>query len=449
MKKKSLKAAATAKREPGPLTEEIIQNAIDGFSGKGEKYEFDSTLPGFAVRLRGKTATYVLCYRAAGRSQKFKIGEVGALPLVKAWKIAQAHYGTVQAGGNPAAEKRAQRESDKQRIARPTVATMLDKYLSSLALRVELGKAKGRRTTLSAFTDVAERHIKPELGGIHLDELTREQVAAWHNGLAHIPTTANRAAAVARTAYAHSLKTDKTGKLSPANPFKIDRADKYPENRREEVYSLADVRKLGAALRDCIADGTLRERDGLSLKLFLFTGMRRGEIFGQVLKDRRSDGDGLHWGDVDLDAGVIRLRRAKTGPRPVTLPAVLIDALRAMRPADARPDDFVIAGRAADVLFVTIEQPFIKLFKRAGLPFRGCHAFRKTFTTTAAELGINPLIVDEMIGHSSGSMTARYVVPKEGLRLAAERVAGEIAAALDGKKEAKVLEFSKHIAETH
>lgn len=56
---------------------------------------------------------------------------------------------------------------------------------------------------------------------------------------------------------------------------------------------------------------------------------------------------------------------------------------------------------------------------------------RHTFASVAGDLGFSELTIAALLGHASRGVTQRYVHIDEALRMAADKVAGEIAAILD------------------
>jgi integrase len=60
------------------------------------------------------------------------------------------------------------------------------------------------------------------------------------------------------------------------------------------------------------------------------------------------------------------------------------------------------------------------------------HALRHTFASVAGDLGFSELTIAALLGHAARGVTQRYVHIDEPLRLAADKVAGEITAILDG-----------------
>jgi integrase len=98
---------------------------------------------------------------------------------------------------------------------------------------------------------------------------------------------------------------------------------------------------------------------GLFLRFLLYTGMRLGEALN------------IRLGDVDLSRSFLYLPKTKNShPRPVYLPPILINALRAQKPRQARPK--AVRGQrlpngAAGRSQADAEVPFLERHKEAKL----------------------------------------------------------------------------------
>jgi integrase len=134
-------------------------------------------------------------------------------------------------------------------------------------------------------------------------------------------------------------------------------------------------------------------------------GLRQGEMIA------------LEWGDVDLVTGTLTVRRSswrgivgtpKSGrERKIPLTARLKAALKAHRHlrselvfchSDGKP--FTQSAIDAALRFGS---------KRAGLRIIGSHVLRHTFCSHLAMRGAAPKTIQELVGHSTLSMTLRYM----------------------------------------
>jgi integrase len=175
--------------------------------------------------------------------------------------------------------------------------------------------------------------------------------------------------------------------------------------------------------------------------LVLATGMRRGELAG------------LRWVDVDLDAGVLAVRRSRvsvsylvhesdpktrSSRRTISLDARVVAVLRAHR---RRQLEERLAWGAAwtDTGYVFTSEDglamhperitvlFGRLVASAGLPKVRLHDLRHTSASLMLVAGVHPKIVSERLGHSSISITLdlySHVIP--GLQAEAAEKLGEM-----------------------
>ncbi len=132
-----------------------------------------------------------------------------------------------------------------------------------------------------------------------------------------------------------------------------------------------------------------------------YTGLRRCELMG------------LRWADFTLEgaAPFVRVRASITKNRKdavLPLPADLVAALRAFRPADAAPFSPVLLGLVPRI------PTFRKDLVAAGIPFEDeqgrrvdLHALRMTYGTNLTASGAAPRVVMELMRHSDIKLTMR------------------------------------------
>ncbi|MBT9260205.1 MAG: site-specific integrase [Clostridiales bacterium] len=200
--------------------------------------------------------------------------------------------------------------------------------------------------------------------------------------------------------------------LSARNPAEaVDR----PRIQRREMPTLsaAEVHAFLAAAKE--------DRLYALYVLAITTGMRQGELLG------------LRWGDVDLKAGRLYVRRQlvwlrnveptlsepKTakGRRTVELPGLAVEALRQHRKQQAK--ERLLAGpawRDQDLVFTTQlgtpihpsnlrTRSFQPLLKKAGLPLIRFHDLRHTHASLLLAAGVHPKLVQERLGHATVGIT--------------------------------------------
>ena len=143
-----------------------------------------------------------------------------------------------------------------------------------------------------------------------------------------------------------------------------------------------------------------------------FTGLRRSEM------------NGLQWGDIDLDATTpfVRARASTTKNRKeavLPLHPDLVAGLRALRPVDAAPFSPVLLGLIPRV------PTFRKDLVRAGIAFEDekgrrvdLHALRMTYGTHLTLSGAAPRVVMELMRHSDIKLTMKIYTDAGQLPLA-------------------------------
>jgi integrase len=156
------------------------------------------------------------------------------------------------------------------------------------------------------------------------------------------------------------------------------------------------------------------------LKIALFTGLRRGEIFG------------LRWKDVDFHNGVIHLPVTKSGDKK-EIP--LNTQARAVLEAHPRTSEYVFPGEDGKQR-VTIQKALRRIRKAAGLPatFRPLHGLRHAYASRLVSAGVDLFTVSQLLTHGSTTVTKRYAHLAPGALRNAAELAGSLVDEVVGKK---------------
>jgi len=282
-----------------------------------------------------------------------------------------------------------------------------------------------------------ERHIIPGLGGHKLAKLRAMHLEAYYSekldsGLA--ASSVRKQHDIVHSALRHAVAMQ----LLATNPADVVVP---PRPKRSEMKVLDDAQSA-AMLR--AAEGT-----GLymALMLALGTGMRKGELLA------------LRWPDVDLEAGTLTVNQTlqaafgelhfkepKTAKsrRRITLPGIVVDALRAHRAEQAKKtlarepgyalSDLVLAApRGGPWWPYNFDRMWRKFKTRQKLEIR-FHDLRHTSATQLLKAGVHPKVVSERLGHASIGITLdtySHVMP--GMQEeAAEKIDAGLRAALAG-----------------
>lgn len=150
---------------------------------------------------------------------------------------------------------------------------------------------------------------------------------------------------------------------------------------------------------------------GSIMKMVIFTGMRRGELFK------------LKWHDIDFHRGIIRIKNPKGGPDQ-KIP--LNDAARRVLDSQLKTkSSFVFPGRKGRQR-KDINKAVNKIKTKAGLPrdFRPLHGLRHAYASMLASSGqVDMYHLQRLLTHKSPQMTQRYAhLRNEALRKASNLV---------------------------
>lgn len=191
-------------------------------------------------------------------------------------------------------------------------------------------------------------------------------------------------------------------------------------------------------------DGNLQV--GALLKMALFTGMRRGEIFK------------LRWDDIDFRRGVISIKDPK-GKQDQIIPMnelakkLLEQQLQSCKADDQADEESSgkVAKRKSSFVFPTddgkqrrtVQNQVRRIREAAGLPkdFRPFHGLRHVFASMLASSGkVDMYTLQKLLTHKSPLMTQRYAHLRDETTKRATGVAGDIIGAIMQEKSPEIIE---------
>ncbi|MGD0921670.1 MAG: site-specific integrase [Terriglobia bacterium] len=138
----------------------------------------------------------------------------------------------------------------------------------------------------------------------------------------------------------------------------------------------------------------------------VYTGLRRGEILR------------LRWADIDLDNGILIVRKSKTRAgqgRVMYVNAVLRATLQQWR--EEVEGEWVFPSPKNSKEHVgDIKHSFCRAVKIAEIPHITFHQLRHTFCSRLSDAGVPLAVIQELAGHASIVMTRRYMHPANELK---------------------------------
>lgn len=271
------------------------------------------------------------------------------------------------------------------------------------------GQHRWAANTLATYRLLARRQIGPGLGRVRVAELTAVRVQRWLDRL-----TGQVSASVvqsARTILSGACRDAVRLGIIPANPVTGARTPARPRAERQTWTAVQVQAALAAVAGDVLLHALYL--------VALTTGVRPGELRA------------LMWRDLDLERGVLTVRRTMTRDadfrhrvgtttktrrvRAVALPEVTVEALRVHRADQLRRRLAAAAWHDGEVVFdrgdgaplaqQTLANRHRAVCERAGVPRIRMHDLRHTFATIALEQGTHPKIVSEILGHASITTT--------------------------------------------
>ena len=260
------------------------------------------------------------------------------------------------------------------------------------------------------YEEIVRLHLLPALGDLPLAKLTPQHLVALYGqkvagGLS--PATVQRVHNLLHRA----LRDAVAWQMVARNVCDVAKPPRVPKPEMRS-FSIEEARRFLVALAD--------EPLEAYYLLAITTGLRQGELLG------------LQWRDVDWDNRQLQIRRQASrvkgtgwilqepksarSRRAVPLIDLSLDALRRHRArqneqrlaaAVWHENDLVFANGVGRVLEPQniLRRSWLPLLARANLPRIRQHDLRHSMASLMLALGINPKVVQEILGHSQISLT--------------------------------------------
>lgn len=408
----------------------ITKRVVDAAQVREKDYViWDDELPGFGLRVfaSGKRS-YVIQYRAAGRSRRYTIGLHGIWTPETARQEAKVQFGRVAQGDNPADE----RELDHKAI---TIKELCARYIVDLNAGLILGKGgrPKKSTTVGTDTGRIERHIIPLLGTRRVKDLTKADINKVLKDImagktrVSVRTKKLRGKAIVRGGAGTATRT--VGLLGGILTYAVEAGIiehnpahglRKPKDRvRDRRLTEAEYRILGGMLRKVAGDEKYQMTSDIIRQIAL-TGCRRSEMIE------------LMWTEADTDSSCLRLVDSKEGASVRAIGLPVVEYLEERR--SHRIGTYVFPGpRLEDGAFGSFAKHWGQIFADSPLSDVTPHVLRHSFASIANDLGFTEVTIAALVGHSKGSVTSKYIHTLDtALIMAADTISGYIQGLLDG-----------------
>jgi integrase len=318
-------------------------------------------------------------------------------------RIVSPRFPTLSAARNWLTDTR--RALDRNEYIEPMTAT-LSELASDFIAGARAGHVLSRKgapykpSVVDGYASVLDTHVLPVLGDRRLNAVKRGDVQLWVDALVAAglaPSTVRNALDPLRRICDRAVKRDVIP-YSPCDHVEVPRGSGI----RDRVASPDEALALIAALP---------EVDRALWATAMYAGLRVSELRA------------LRWNDVDLEQGVLHVRRTKTdsgveqiggkSDAAMRTVAVIGDLRRILLPhklATGRSGDDLVFGRTPHLPFVrsTIRARALAAWKSSGLVPITPHEARHTFGSMLAAAGIDVSERQRQMGHASSAMMDRY-----------------------------------------
>jgi integrase len=291
----------------------------------------------------------------------------------------------------------------------PYVSEWLLHWLHNVA------KRKVAATTWhGSYRQKVEDLIVPYFERVPLPELCEEDIEEWHRQLEGIvsaktgrplsASTISQAHRIFSTAIKAAVARRRIGRnpLSNVTPPRAEPPPVSPPTTAETAQLLVRCQTWPRGARWILG---------------ITTGLRQGEVLA------------LEWPDVRLappaqvsvrrsaarvrgEGRVVKAPKSQSSRRTVPLPAEAVEALRALRASQP------VRGLDSDLVFRSVRgrpvhpkvdyADWTALLADLGLPHYRVHDLRHGYATMLLEQGVDPRVVQDVLGHSTGVLLARY-----------------------------------------
>jgi integrase len=310
-----------------------------------------------------------------------------------------------------AATIRAKRLSGKQpsnKERREAAKAEAEKKVWTLSLLWEEYKVSRSPKSIVSDDNRFKNHIEPAIGQKQLKDivpLDLDRIRLTLMKTRKAQTVAHVMEIIRRVSNFAVVK-----RLCPGLNFKVQ-LPKFDNRKTEDLTP----EQLGNLLK-AIDEEKHNPHVAKMLKVALFTGLRRREIFG------------LKWSDVDFDKNFLHLHSGDTKDgRSHTLP-LNPSAREVLESTERTESPYIFPGRDGG-LRMDAKHQADPIKKRAGLPkdFRVFHGLRHVYASMLASSGkVDMFTLQKLLTHKSPQMVQRYAHLRDDALRRASDLAGEL-----------------------
>src|SRR6516165_9615623 len=364
---------------------------------------WDTHQRGLALRVQPTgSKSFVAVYSRHGRPRWLHLGKADAIALSDARTMTAEVMLAVAKGGDPAAERKAERGAG-------TFAELAAKYVEQYAKR--------HNKSWRASETLIQRYVLPRYGRLAASAITRGDIKQMMSRMAASPIVANSVKAAISAIFNWGIGEE----IVTANPCKL--VPNYPTKSRERVLSDSELPKFWKAF------GELDQTRGAALKAILLLGQRPGEVAHmryEHIKDNWWEMPGAPIATIGWPG-----LKNKHSHR-IWLPKPVQELLAANRNGGT---GFVFASPRGGPV-AKLDDGMREICKTLDAERATPHDLRRTHGSTVTRLGHGRDAMNRVQNHREGGVTDtydRYTYETENKRVM-ESVASQIMALAEGRE---------------
>jgi integrase len=354
------------------------------------------------------TRTWYTVYSRHGRPRWLRHGDASAIALSDARTLSAEAMLAVAKGGDPAAEKKAERGAG-------TFAELHERYLEQ--------HAKKHNRSWAQADALVRRHAIPRWGKLQASAITRGDIKQMMARI-EAPIAANQTLAAVSAIFSWGVKEE----ICAANPCKL--VERNPVKSRDRVLSESELPLVWKALDD------IDPVRAAVLRVILCTGQRPGEISHMLYQHIK---DGSWWELPGAPVGEWPGTKNKASHR-----VFLCERVQDLMPGDAAKAGFVFAGPRGSKV-ANLDETMRAISKKLGIEPVRPHDLRRTFGSMVTGCGFGRQAMDRILNHadhSTGSVYDRHSYAQED-RAIMETVAAKIMALVEGRAADNVVTLQR------
>jgi len=330
----------------------------------------------YFVKLANQDQSFFIRYKRNGKSVEEKAGRSN-----QGWNAEKAYQlRTERMSGTSAAGNELQSNSDLLSQQDWTFSKIFSEYLR---LR---NKLKGGANDIYRF----KNYLEEEFANITPSCVTQDDIERFKHNLQNRelkPATIRHVLELLRRLANFAAKNNLCSGLS----FKIQMPK--VENYKTEELTNAQLQKLMQVLEE---ESDIQVSN--LVRLALYTGMRRGELFN------------LNWGDIDFYNKTITVKSDKKGDQPTIPLNEMAEKVLVEHAHTENGSKFVFPGRGGKKR-TECKRPLLRIRKKAGLPddFRILQGLRHVYASMLVSSGkVDLETLQSLLTQKSPLMTQRY-----------------------------------------